>query len=263
MDKGVLAAQLLVKAAESFRAAAVQVGGDVTGGVPGSSADPPLPWHLAGPAALPAPNRPVLLPNASRLAATQAAIAAADAEAEEALRVARKSKKDKKDKKADKEKKRKHDRDCPSERISVSPCSPRSRRRSRGGERSRSRPVEPRSASPLRGRSGSAREVSGRSRSPRRSPRPSPAASPAEARFGALDARALSKEDPDEAWWRIYLQEYPDEHWEELKRSQKASRRRRCIKILSEICAPFQPPLPPPNGAPPAAGGGGGHRPRL
>ena len=35
-------------------------------------------------------------------------------------------------------------------------------------------------------------------------------------------------------WWPIYLEEYPHEQWEFLHPSQKANRRRRCLKLLKQ-----------------------------
>ena len=35
-------------------------------------------------------------------------------------------------------------------------------------------------------------------------------------------------------WWPIYLEEYPHEQWEYLFQSQKANRRRRCLKLLKQ-----------------------------
>ena len=47
-------------------------------------------------------------------------------------------------------------------------------------------------------------------------------------------------DDYDCRWWPIYLEEYPTERWEDLERSQKANRRRRCQKLLAQRLADRQ-----------------------
>ena len=40
--------------------------------------------------------------------------------------------------------------------------------------------------------------------------------------------------DKWDAWWTVYLKEYPKEQWDMLERAQKNARRRRCQKLLQQ-----------------------------